>query len=916
MKKFLETKMRVVEHAPESQDAFAKAIFDRCFLRTHDGSEPQGTRREEAVKEFLKFFPCAWTGLPVHVCPPNCCGPGACASRDVSVERAMRLLDRTILQLVQVPAMNKWTKVDPAICQVALMANFCGAVPAAFERKLGGRPACGGGAPRPRGGGAPQGGGGAPRPRGGGAPHGGRGAPGPGGGGAPHGGRGAPDPGGGGAPPGGGGAPGPGGGGAPQGGGGAPPAADDESSDAEGAPAAKACICLSNPGTPAKLLLWLCVSLPAFCVHYRLFNTATFFGHSKRRGCGVFDFLYGSKNPGAEAVTKWSQMLLDAEGVGSSGWRLLVLRQGRPSEWRQELKQEALVCLLTGLALMWRHLVKSWLRYPWRCSTLGDLAASDEQRAQAARKLMASPECCLDVGLSLKLQRGFRSWQECLQPDVRTFLHAVFNRSVVTSTFVERAFSQLTRWSRKRQTLSSLSSRHTVSTFASMVARWEAARASRRRSLLRKVSRTPSGPELPSQSNVLKRKRQSDKFRPHWMKVRARGARRTGLQMFMQSSREAGVGTTGRVPERWAEWTAAWKNLPSEERLRFRQKARESRAAAAVRPAVLDQTPVARADPGVGPWNLASDTGPWPLAADPLREMLAPPGAFKEISSNWRRRNSDIQCRDPSFPQTVAATQPCFEDTCPFNLTEEQRQAADAQLAALSLALDHCPDCAREVPVLEFSCHDLKRFVVVAHRSFARPVEATLCSLLPQPAGHGALALGFEVTAAGPAGELWPVFTTEVAFVHLLVRAQPELWSIVWLETRRGASLTDFEVLSRIEVDLEDLRNREELRKEEDRAFRRALHPRPVRDPGKQLTRELQAALQETQAVAIEKEEYHDYKAADWEAAVHALWEAQAKRLNSSRVQGAAGASSSAGGAHPSLVRAQAVVVRPLLARA
>ena len=53
---------------------------------------------------------------PVHPCPAGCCGPGPCANREVAVEKILKAGDGFFFNVnVEVPALNRWTKLMPVI---------------------------------------------------------------------------------------------------------------------------------------------------------------------------------------------------------------------------------------------------------------------------------------------------------------------------------------------------------------------------------------------------------------------------------------------------------------------------------------------------------------------------------------------------------------------------------------------------------------------------------------------------------------------------------------------------------------------------------------------------------------------------------------------------------------------------------
>ena len=87
-----------------------------------------------------RWFVCGGSCYPgqlVHVCPAGCCGDGVCASRETSLDKAMVLVDTVILRGIQIPAVNKWTKVEPVIASITLMVSCFKLVLRALQSKLG-----------------------------------------------------------------------------------------------------------------------------------------------------------------------------------------------------------------------------------------------------------------------------------------------------------------------------------------------------------------------------------------------------------------------------------------------------------------------------------------------------------------------------------------------------------------------------------------------------------------------------------------------------------------------------------------------------------------------------------------------------------------------------------------------------------
>lgn len=121
---------------------FTRSIVDRASLAAH-GVTPEssgdGLRPEQWLVEkeaFIKFSPYGWNRKrPLHPCPPGCCGPQACHSREVSLEKAKAHVDKHVLRSIGEPASNKWTKMDPACAQATLMACFFSFIKDALQLK-------------------------------------------------------------------------------------------------------------------------------------------------------------------------------------------------------------------------------------------------------------------------------------------------------------------------------------------------------------------------------------------------------------------------------------------------------------------------------------------------------------------------------------------------------------------------------------------------------------------------------------------------------------------------------------------------------------------------------------------------------------------------------------------------------------
>ena len=363
-----------------------------------------------------------------HVCPAGCCGAEACGDRATSVDRACDLIYAVVLRNLQIPALNKWTKLAPVLSQITLMANFVGVIARAFGSKLEDtKSAEASGQVDPSASGQVD-----------------------------------------------------------------PEGADMSEGEILGAPSDSAAAFrkaaqrrtnkgyrfLSHPGTPGTLLVWMVISDIVMPIHYRLFKYATFFSHSKDTRCGMFEYGgndSGHRSPAVKALVDMANIVLDPSASGLVHLGPLTALYGmRVDQWPWRVRMQLQVALVLASSCLWRKLRRSLQCFPWLLVPLCDDKASEADQQAAAKRLFDSPPCCLDPGLGRRLRNSVDSWECLRQEPLRTFLKVFFQRAVVTSTFVERCFAALTRFSKPPQSCATLAAKHTNATFAQIVEQWRA----------------------------------------------------------------------------------------------------------------------------------------------------------------------------------------------------------------------------------------------------------------------------------------------------------------------------------------------------------------------------------------------------------------------------------------------------------
>jgi len=132
-----------------------------------------------------------------------------------------------------------------------------------------------------------------------------------------------------------------------------------------------------------------------------------------------------------------------------------------------------------GFARLWRLAYHYFRKYPWLLVPIVDPASSEELVASCTADFLKLPpdSPLLDPGLGRKIRAMVTSAAQ-LAPGTKLhkFLHAYFLRVVMTSTFVERIFKDLTAWTGAQgQSIAMIAAKHCNVSFASSVKRWREA---------------------------------------------------------------------------------------------------------------------------------------------------------------------------------------------------------------------------------------------------------------------------------------------------------------------------------------------------------------------------------------------------------------------------------------------------------
>ena len=507
------------------------------------------------ITESRCFFVIPGGQQPSHICQPR---PGAvcCDDREASVGRACDAISKTLLRPIPVPAMNKWTKVFPTMGLTVLISQFYGIIPGAFSDLFGKETADLLSSES---------------------------------------------------------------------------SSENEEDKALDAPIneakkwrklarkrnLRACRFLNDETSSWLNMLFVVLVEPVMTLHWQLFRHATWFsdrpveasedglrpGQAKAR---VDAFCQPSKNPASLVILELMKLLQDP----THGLALMEPKNGPASAWSQVRKRTVRKAVLIVIGQLARKLVEPFTQFPWRLWPLASQTNQQEMQ-EAATQLLALPSCCCDDGLSGRLRRQFPSVEELLDPELGDFLRMLFERVVLTSTFIERRFSHMTSWTGERKgkqgcSPSLLAAKHINSLFKENAEAW--------RAKVDTVKRVASG-------QVEKERKRTNLSRPEWARKSAKMtvSRLNGYHVFVQEEKEA-AGEALRGAEASTDFLKrcahVWQHdMSTAQKAAYGVQAQQRNARTAALRAASETTAMFEKPISCekGSWDLVPFDGQWPL---------------------------------------------------------------------------------------------------------------------------------------------------------------------------------------------------------------------------------------------------------------------------------------------------------------
>ena len=179
---------------------------------------------------------------------------------------------------------------------------------------------------------------------------------------------------------------------------------------------------LARCDTPWTLLTCLCMAQPLFKLHYQLFKCATWASHVKvsehdKGRVGIRAFAAPeATNLGQQTLAALQDRLQEDAACWDVVWEM----PDPPDKvmWRSFVQP----LLLVACSKFWRSVVDPFRRYPWLLVELVSEEVSESQKKRRAKHFMQVSECCLDRGFSLRLRSMIRCWKDLLQPPLQNLL--------------------------------------------------------------------------------------------------------------------------------------------------------------------------------------------------------------------------------------------------------------------------------------------------------------------------------------------------------------------------------------------------------------------------------------------------------------------------------------------------------------
>ena len=555
---------------------------------------------------------------------------------------------------------------------------------------------------------------------------------------------------------------------------------------------------LGDPDTQLYLLVWTVIGSPLMVLHYKLFKHVNFASNcvDDDNSISVFNFCSDcpQSNPAKEAMQELSLMMFDPNGAGSAHVALLKAAFGATVHWSQKLMDTYQKACILCYSKCYRSFIHRFDCFPWKAASIFEPSVSPATKLTASINFWNAPRCQIDPWTGDPLRDVLcRTREDLFDTDLQDFVYNFFLRCMVTSTFGERIFSNLTQWTtepKARPSLATVSSKHVINTFDTIVQQWW-------RSLL-------------DDSQI---QRASGKCRDLVAYTEPLKSRTCGWHLYSQGS-----ACFADVNEKQNTWTG----LTDEQKTEWEERARKCRAEARGRGAPVDEVLASEAaaeTPG-GPWAMSckhgAGPGAWPLGRHVIAASVSDCGNIAAAAESWRASHVVIWQEDELFPETSDLREACHPSECVCTYTLQQRERLEALSYETRLLLRHHGLPPHRPICLEYRCdsfgHDHTIFCLIGDHHWTHTLHAELMMLRKLP-GERSYLFEMALEKVEADGVQWPVVMSEKQFLKKLVDLTSDVWRAYTLKTESD-QVWSFNVVERTAVDIEELKELEASRLE------------------------------------------------------------------------------------------------------
>ena len=748
----------------------SKAFTNSIVNRALPSFEPEEVQKKKAWQKsrdsFVDFFPFGWNReRPLHPCPPGCCGPRACHSRAVSLEKAKEHVDKFVLRQLGEPASNKWTKMDPACAQATVIASFFGLVKNGLERKsqvsyeelaalsqeeknkL-------------------------------------------------H--RAQDD-------------------------------QEDYKGAVlrygkrclvfVGMPDTKFYLLMWN--VVGEVVMKVHFQLFKHCSWYshtkddeKRLSIVDFCPQPLASGEGYY---FGTRNPVSKALDELAIMIFEPN---SERGKLLLLplleMYGASIQWPENVTTVYQKVITLAFCKLWRQLRHRFLCNPWLAACIFDPELDAEVKRKENHRYWSRRSCFLDPWIGVPLQHEICDEEEdMLEDGLQRFVWTLFNRAMPTSTFIERTFRFMTGFTsqpQSRPALSLLKAKHVNNVFLELVNRWGKTLSEQCTMAILSDSGKCRDPA------IYHRAKGSGTTGLHVFVKQ----NKEKLETLFEQEVPAGLSNSKRAHFSTLMKSRRYAALAPEERKQYEDEAKKTREQAKAAGAPVRKALEALAQPEIvgGPWLLSSTRNgirsEWPLHSGVVEKAVRGNNPLRREADSWNQSQSRIyEGNEENLPDVSHIAEPCMLGECLCELAPIEQHRYETLVVEFRLALRHCGLPTGSPLLFELVCGAERRYCLIGDHDWTHQLRCDflLAKLVAGSPTSLPFELGFqrETVSDQVCNRGWPIIRSEKMLFLRLVKHSSNPWHIYALRADPEQTWS-YSIIEKIHMDAEEMREKETRR--------------------------------------------------------------------------------------------------------